>query len=119
MKAPARFALLLLIPLWGTTTHPYCHAEGDSRPRDAAATTQHPTRPTVWSARLKGVVCAMCIQSIRKRIVIHDEVASVDIQLRTGVILVEAKAGRVLDPHLLQDEIVRAGYDLAEILPQL
>lgn len=66
-------------------------------------------------ATVNGMVCAFCAQGIEKTISKMDATKSVFVDLRSKVVLVEAKDGATLDPKAIASAIVDAGYDVVKM----
>jgi len=70
----------------------------------------------VLEFKVKGVVCAMCVQSIRKRVETLPEVHGVEIDLQRGTVRVTPLPDKVLDREAVVQEIEKSGYDISEEL---
>jgi hypothetical protein len=85
----------------------------ESRADSPFSPTPTEAQAAVWSGKLKGIVCALCIQSIIKRVNTLDEVAHSEIELRSGILRVQGKPGRSLSSERIEQEVIRAGYELS------
>ncbi len=68
-------------------------------------------------ASVNGMVCAFCAQGIEKTISKMDATKAVFVDLKSRVVLVEAKQGKALDAKAISAAIVDAGYDVVKIEP--
>ena len=68
-------------------------------------------------ATVNGMVCAFCAQGIEKTIAKMDATKAVFVDLKSKLVLVEAKDGKTLDPKAISAAIVDAGYDVVAIEP--
>lgn len=66
-------------------------------------------------ATVNGMVCAFCAQGIEKSISKMDATKAVFVDLKSKVVLVEAKEGRTLDQKAIETAIVDAGYDVVKM----
>jgi copper chaperone CopZ len=66
-------------------------------------------------ATVNGMVCAFCAQGIEKTISKMDATKAVFVDLKSKVVLVEAKEGKVLDQKAIGAAIVDAGYDVVNM----
>ena len=66
-------------------------------------------------ATVNGMVCAFCAQGIEKTISKMDATKAVFVDLKSKVVLVEAKEGRTLDQKAIEAAIVDAGYDVVKM----
>ena len=76
----------------------------------AMADTQHED----IAITVNGMVCDFCAQSIWKVFEDYEQVASVDVDLDTGIVLVHLKPGQTLDDKALNKAIIYSGYDLVK-----
>jgi copper chaperone CopZ len=74
----------------------------------------YPGSEGILEFRVKGVVCAMCVQSIRKRLETLSEVQRVEIDLKQGRVRVAPHRAKVLDREVVVREIEKSGYDISE-----
>ena len=72
---------------------------------------------TSLKATVNGMVCAFCAQGIEKTISKMDATKAVFVDLKSRIVLVEAKDGRTLDEKAISAAIVDAGYDVVKIEP--
>ena len=68
-------------------------------------------------ATVNGMVCAFCAQGIEKTISKMDATKAVFVDLKSKVVLVEARDGKTLDAKAISAAIVDAGYDVVKIEP--
>ena len=68
-------------------------------------------------ATVNGMVCAFCAQGIEKTIARMDATKAVFVDLKSRVVLVEAKEGKSLDEKAISAAIVDAGYDVVKMEP--
>jgi mercuric ion binding protein len=68
-------------------------------------------------ATVNGMVCAFCAQGIEKSISKMDATKAVFVDLKSKVVLVEAKEGKTLDEKAISAAIVDAGYDVVKMEP--
>jgi copper chaperone CopZ len=68
-------------------------------------------------ATVNGMVCAFCAQGIEKTISKMDATKAVFVDLKSKVVLVEAKDGKTLDQKAIEAAIVDAGYDVVKMEP--
>ena len=68
-------------------------------------------------ATVNGMVCAFCAQGIEKTISKMDATKAVFVDLKSKVVLVEAKEGKTLDQKAIGAAIVDAGYDVLKMEP--
>lgn len=68
-------------------------------------------------ATVNGMVCAFCAQGIEKTISKMDATKAVFVDLKSKVVLVEAKDGKTLDQKAIGAAIVDAGYDVVKLEP--
>ncbi|TWO72993.1 heavy-metal-associated domain-containing protein [Caenimonas sedimenti] len=68
-------------------------------------------------ATVNGMVCAFCAQGIEKSIAKMDATKAVFVDLKSKVVLVEAKDGKTLDEKAIGAAIVDAGYDVVKMEP--
>ena len=68
-------------------------------------------------ATVNGMVCAFCAQGIEKTISKMDATKAVFVDLKSKVVLVEAKDGKTLDEKAIGAAIVDAGYDVVKMEP--
>ena len=68
-------------------------------------------------ATVNGMVCAFCAQGIEKSLSKMDATKAVFVDLKSKVVLVEAKDGKTLDQKAAAAAIVDAGYDVVKIEP--
>jgi mercuric ion binding protein len=68
-------------------------------------------------ATVNGMVCAFCAQGIEKTISKMGATKAVFVDLKSKVVLVEAKEGKTLDQKAISAAIVDAGYDVVKIEP--
>ena len=68
-------------------------------------------------ATVNGMVCAFCAQGIEKTISKMDATKAVFVDLKSKVVLVEAKEGKALDHKAISATIVDAGYDVVKMEP--
>jgi mercuric ion binding protein len=66
-------------------------------------------------ATVNGMVCAFCAQGIEKTISKMDATKAVFVDLKSKVVLVEAKEGKTLDQKAIGAAIVDAGYDVVKM----
>lgn len=66
-------------------------------------------------ATVNGMVCAFCAQGIEKTISKMDATKAVFVDLKSKVVLVEAKEGRANDEKAISAAIVDAGYDVVKM----
>ncbi|MEJ5989088.1 heavy-metal-associated domain-containing protein [Ramlibacter sp. PS3R-8] len=66
-------------------------------------------------ATVNGMVCAFCAQGIEKSISKMDATKAVFVDLKSKVVLVEAKEGKTLDQKAISAAIVDAGYDVVKM----
>ena len=66
-------------------------------------------------ATVNGMVCAFCAQGIEKTISKMDATKAVFVDLKSKVVLVEAKDGKALDQKAIGAAIVDAGYDVVKM----
>lgn len=66
-------------------------------------------------ATVNGMVCAFCAQGIEKTIAKMDATKAVFVDLKSKVVLVEAKDGWTLDEKAISAAIVDAGYDVVKM----
>lgn len=66
-------------------------------------------------ATVNGMVCAFCAQGIEKSISKMDATKAVFVDLKSKVVLVEAKEGKTLDQKAIETAIVDAGYDVVKM----
>jgi len=79
------------------------------------ATTLPAFAATSVKATVNGMVCAFCAQGIEKSISKMDATKSVFVDLKSKVVLVEAKEGKTLDHKAIGAAIVDAGYDVVKL----
>jgi copper chaperone CopZ len=70
---------------------------------------------TSVKATVNGMVCAFCAQGIEKTISKMDATKAVFVDLKSKVVLVEAKEGKALDQKAISAAIVDAGYDVVRM----
>lgn len=79
------------------------------------------TLPTLAATSVKatvnGMVCAFCAQGIERTISKMDATKAVFVDLKSKVVLVEAKDGATLDEKAISAAIVDAGYDVVKMEP--
>ncbi len=68
-------------------------------------------------ATVNGMVCAFCAQGIEKTISKMDATKAVFVDLKSKVVLVQAKDGKTLDEKAIGAAIVDAGYDVVKMEP--
>jgi copper chaperone CopZ len=66
-------------------------------------------------ATVNGMVCAFCAQGIEKTILKMDAAKAVFVDLKSKVVLVEARDGKSLDQKAISAAIVDAGYDVVKM----
>src|SRR4051794_10832806 len=66
-------------------------------------------------ATVNGMVCAFCAQGIEKTLSKMDATKAVFVDLKSKVVLVEAKDGKTLDHKAIGAAIVDAGYDVVRM----
>lgn len=72
------------------------------------------TKHTDIAIHVNGMVCDFCAQSVWKVFEDYEQVASVDVDLDTGIVTVHLKPGETLDDAALDKAITYAGYDLVK-----
>ena len=72
---------------------------------------------TTVKATVNGMVCAFCAQGIEKSLSRMDATKAVFVDLKSRIVLVEARDGRTLDEKAISAAIVDAGYDVVKIEP--
>lgn len=72
---------------------------------------------TSLKATVNGMVCAFCAQGIEKSISKMDATKAVFVDLKSKVVLVEARDGKTLDEKAIGAAIVDAGYDVVKMEP--
>ena len=72
---------------------------------------------TSVKATVNGMVCAFCAQGIERTISKMDATKAVFVDLKSKVVLVEAKDGKTLDEKAIGAAIVDAGYDVVKMEP--
>lgn len=72
---------------------------------------------TSVKATVNGMVCAFCAQGIEKTISKMDATQAVFVDLKSKIVLVEAKEGKFLDHKAIGAAIVDAGYDVVKMEP--
>jgi copper chaperone CopZ len=72
---------------------------------------------TSVKATVNGMVCAFCAQGIEKTISKMDATKAVFVDLKSKIVLVEAREGKTLDEKAISAAIVDAGYDVVKIEP--
>jgi copper chaperone CopZ len=68
-------------------------------------------------ATVNGMVCAFCAQGIEKSIAKMDATKAVFVDLKSRIVLVEAKDGKTLDQQAISAAIVDAGYEVVKLEP--
>lgn len=68
-------------------------------------------------ATVNGMVCAFCAQGIEKSIAKMDATKAVFVDLKSRIVLVEAKDGKTLDSQAISAAIVDAGYEVVKLEP--
>ena len=68
-------------------------------------------------ATVNGMVCAFCAQGIEKTLSKMDATKAVFVDLKSKVVVVEAKEGKTLDQKAIGAAIVDAGYDVVKMEP--
>jgi copper chaperone CopZ len=68
-------------------------------------------------ATVNGMVCAFCAQGIEKSLSRMDATKAVFVDLKSRIVLVEAKDGKTLDEKAISAAIVDAGYDVVKMEP--
>jgi len=66
-------------------------------------------------ATVNGMVCAFCAQGIEKTLSKMDATKAVFVDLKSKIVLVEAKDGKTLDQKAIGAAIVDAGYDVVKM----
>ena len=66
-------------------------------------------------ATVNGMVCAFCAQGIEKSISKMEATKAVFVDLKSRIVLVEAKDGKTLDEKAIGAAIVDAGYDVVKM----
>jgi copper chaperone CopZ len=66
-------------------------------------------------AKVNGLVCDFCAQSIRKIVGKHAAVQKVQVDLSKGEVRVDLKPGKSLDDAGLEKLIRKAGYSLVSV----
>jgi cation transport ATPase len=79
----------------------------------AADVSKLESKPTLVF-KVKGIVCAMCVQGIRRRVGTLPQVQSVAIDLKQGRVTVQAREGELLSPENVALEIEKSGYELSD-----
>ena len=72
---------------------------------------------TSVKATVNGMVCAFCAQGIEKTLSKMDATKAVFVDLKSKVVLVEARDGKSLDQKAIGAAIVDAGYDVVKMEP--
>ncbi|MCC6913174.1 MAG: heavy-metal-associated domain-containing protein [Rhodospirillaceae bacterium] len=67
------------------------------------------------TAAVNGMVCAICVTGIEKSFQKNPAVEKVKVDLETGKVTVDTKAGATLDDATVTKTIVNAGYAVTEI----
>lgn len=70
---------------------------------------------TTLKVSVHGMVCAFCAQGIEKRLSKLPAVGAIFVDLKRGIVAVEARPGQTLDPKKVEAEIVEAGYAVAKL----
>lgn len=70
---------------------------------------------TTVKASVHGMVCAFCAQGIEKRLSRLPAAGSIFVDLKRGIVAVEARPGQTLDPKQVEAEIIEAGYAVAKL----
>ncbi len=60
--------------------------------------------------KAKGVVCAMCVQSLRKHLLTEPGVLAVQIDIKTRRVLIEVEEGRSLTQDQLKKLVEESGF---------
>jgi copper chaperone CopZ len=68
-------------------------------------------------ATVNGMVCAFCAQGIEKSIAKMDATKAVFVDLKSRIVLVEARDGKTLDSQAISTAIVDAGYEVVKLEP--
>lgn len=66
---------------------------------------------------VNGMVCAFCAQGIEKSLTRMDATKAVFVDLKSRIVLVEARDGKTLDEKAISAAIVDAGYDVVKMEP--
>lgn len=66
-------------------------------------------------ARVNGLVCDFCAQSIRKIVGKEDAVQKVYVNLDDGQVRIDLKPGKTLDDATIEKLIRKAGYSLVSV----
>lgn len=66
-------------------------------------------------ATVNGMVCAFCAQGIEKRLSKMPATHAVFVDLKSKVVVVEAKEGQTLDDESIAAEIKDSGYDVVRL----
>ncbi len=82
-----------------------------------AATTLPALAAQSLKATVNGMVCAFCAQGIEKSIAKMEATKAVFVDLKSKVVLVEAREGKTLDQKAISAAIVDAGYDVVKLEP--
>lgn len=69
----------------------------------------------ILMAKVNGLVCDFCAQSIRKIVGKDDAVQKVHVDLSNGQVRVDLKPGKSLDDAALEKLIRKAGYSLVSV----
>ncbi len=64
---------------------------------------------------VKGMVCSFCAQGIEKKLKTFKEVQSVNVDLDTKKVVVQATDDKILTQDVLKKTIKDAGYDVVDI----
>lgn len=69
----------------------------------------------ITTVTVKGMVCSFCAQGIEKKLKAFKEVQSVNVDLDTKKVTVEAVDDKELTQDILKKTIKDAGYDVVDI----
>ena len=73
------------------------------------------TKTHHFQAKVDGMVCAMCVQSIKLRLNKEKEIQTVKIDMNTGLVDITLQPGAELSNKKLSDAFKESGYPAKEL----
>ncbi len=73
---------------------------------------------TVYTVRVEGLACPFCVHGIEKQLLAIEGVASVETELKTGVVAVTMHHGAVLAEEAAREAVEDAGFKFGGLTKQ-
>ncbi len=67
------------------------------------------------NVKVKGMVCAFCVNGVEKKFGAREEVSSVKVDMDTNNVHIELKDGKILTDEKITELITAAGFNVAGI----